>query len=159
MGFVANSRNKMQKSPNSNNVSQYHILNARVSEHLGSKWDDKVINDTGFTVYKLGWKVALARIKDGWTYSKISTVFKVSHGFIRKWSSVYAAHLQVKQLKRSYATNIRTKMKSISNRPHSAVCSIRDKIRVLVAERGRKYGFEGSNRIKAALKLMYPLLP
>ena len=49
----------MQGSPSERRSELRQILGERYSEHMVSKWDSKVINGTGLSVYDLRWAVGV----------------------------------------------------------------------------------------------------
>lgn len=112
-----------------------------------------MINDTGIEVLQLRWLAATARVDSGWTYARIRETYHVSDGFISKWSKVYMAHKEMQRIFGYEDTQIRTRMRSMSNRPKHCGRPVRDRIRGAVVARRKKYGFEGACRIKAALGL------
>lgn len=77
----------MQESPIYDRKDPEQIPDGRKWEYMGSKWDDKPSGYEDLTYYQLRWRAATARVCDGWQYSMIRKKFRVSDGFIRKWSA------------------------------------------------------------------------
>jgi transposase InsO family protein len=103
----------------------------------------------------LRYLVAVARIDDGWNYSRIRERYGVSDGFIAKWSKVYRAHKTLKRTNPdlSRKDQILERFRSKSNRPKRISCPAQDRIMEAVVARRKKYGFEGADRIKGILGL------
>jgi len=79
--------------------------------------------------------------------------FRVSDGFIRKWSAdirrISPAEAETQMLR----FLDRDLMRSVSDRPKNTGSPVCDKIRERAVMRRKKYGSEGSDRIRAELKL------
>ena len=145
---------KTMQSPKMNKRRATQILNARFDDNMGSAWDSKCIGNMQEPMPNLRYHVAVARVDDEWTYKEIRERFGVSDGFIAKWSKVYKAHKYLVSRSGSWPHDqILERFRSKSNRPKHISCPAQDRIRDLVVERRKKYGFEGADRIKGILKL------
>lgn len=97
-------------------------------------------------------RVGEAVVRDGYSYSKAMKRFGVSRGFVSHWARVYRARLERNSVDPHNWCRMEV-FESLSNRPHTVSHPVQDEIRPRVIERRRKYPFEGSFRIKAALGL------
>lgn len=143
----------MTRSPGLTRAQQDEIITARKGAE-GSKWDDKVHPGSGLPYFVLRYKVGEAVVRGKNSIRSISRMFKVSVGFVSKWSRVFQARDTANDYTghKKFRTSKQV-FRSISNRPKIVEHPVQDAIRRLVVDRRKRYEFEGAFRLRAALHL------
>lgn len=128
----------------------YKIIDMKINQKLGSKWDSKVHTDTKLKYPDLRHKVGEAVVRGKMSVRRAAETFSVSTGFVSKWSRIFECR---DNLNSDYHKCTKQVFLSTSNRPKKVVSPIRDEIREKVVELRKKYDFLGSAKIKRMLKL------
>lgn len=88
----------------------------------------------------------------GWTVRAVADHLGMSVGWVQKWKGVFAARHWINRTKGRQVVS-KTVFRSLSNRPRSCGCPVRDSIRRPVGSLRAKYPFLGSRKIKEMLGL------
>ena len=142
----------MTKSPRIPTRECVKILAERKDDHPGTRWDHRPCGIRGMPLVDLRYKAGEMVVVYGWTVRAVAEQLGMSVGWVHKWKRVFAARHWINH-GRSRTIVTRTVFRSLSNRPRSCGCPVRDSIRRPVGNLRARYPFLGSRKIKEMLGL------
>lgn len=142
----------MTKSPRIPSWECDKILAGRKDEHPGTRWDHKNCGVKGMSLLDLRYRAGEMVVVYGWTVRDAAALLGMSVGWVQKWKTIFAARYW-KNHGRSGSDVTKVVFRSLSNRPHSCGCPVRDSIRSAVGDLRARYPFLGSSKIREMLGL------
>lgn len=142
----------MTKSPRIPSRECDKILAERKEDHPGTRWDCKALGTRDLPLVDLRYKAGEMVVVYKWSVRATAEQLGMSVGWVHKWKRIFAARYW-RNYRQSHQPVTTVVFRSLSNRPRSCSCPVRDSIRKAVGNLRARYPFLGSAKIKRMLGL------
>ena len=128
------------------------ILRDRTENHLGTRWDTKIMGRQELYLVDLRYKAGEMVVVYHWKERDVAGELGMSLGWVSKWKRVFEARHRKNEGRRSSVVHM-VVFRSLSNRPKLISSPIRDSIRTEVCTLRARVKTLGADKIKVMLHL------